>query len=101
VLKPIFVHAHECPLSNGTSTNSLWKSKQVVNLLLQSSHIEMKTEKVTFVIHFLTLCGHLLVKSRCVCVEAVMAYIINEVLLYCFVAAFATGMVLAAASWIG
>ena len=28
-----------------------------------------------------------------------MAYIINEVLLYCFVAAFATGMVLAAASW--
>ena len=33
--------------------------------------------------------------------EAVMAYIINEVLLYCFVAAFATGMVLAAASWIG
>jgi hypothetical protein len=99
VLKPIFVHAHECPLSNGTSTNSLWKSKQVVNLLLQSSHIKMKTEKVTFVIHFLTLCGHLLVRG--VCVEAVMAYIINEVLLYCFVAAFATGMVLAAASWIG
>jgi hypothetical protein len=29
-----------------------------------------------------------------------MAYIINEVLLYCFVTAFATGMVLAAASWI-
>ena len=33
--------------------------------------------------------------------EAVMAYIVNEVLLYCFIAAFATGMVLAAASLIG
>jgi hypothetical protein len=46
----------------------------------------------------LTLCGHLLVKVYLV--EGVMAQVLNEVLLYCCLAAFVTGIVLAAASLI-
>jgi hypothetical protein len=58
------------------------------------------------VIYFLTLCGHPLVKvyldlvQSVPGVEAVMAYVLQELLLYCCLAAFVTGIVLAAATLI-
>jgi cytochrome b561 len=51
------------------------------------------------VINFLTICGHLLVKGVSE-LEAIMAHILHEVLLYCCLAAFVTGIVLAAATLI-
>ena len=60
-------------------------------------HTRARSEKLTLVIHFLTLCGHLLVKVY-LGVEAVMAHVINELLLHCCLAAFVTGIVIAAAS---
>ena len=56
-------------------------------------------KKLMLVINFLTLCGHLLVKAESE-LEVVMAHVINEMLLFCCLAAFVTGIVIAAASLI-
>ena len=74
------------------------KTKRTLNLLLQPGHTPTRSETAPSVIHFLTLCSHLSVNVPGV--EAVMAHIINEVLLYCCGAAFITGIVVAAASLI-
>ena len=63
--------------------NADLKTKQTLNLLLQPRH----TLRSPF--------GQGVPR-----VEAVMAYVLNEVLLYCCLAAFVTGIVLAAASLI-
>jgi hypothetical protein len=74
------------------------KTKRTINLLLQPRHTSARSETARSVIQFLTLCSHL--SAHVPGVEAVMANIINEVLLYCCGAAFITGIVVAAASLI-
>ena len=94
------VHAHEGhpPLNN--ELNAALKTK--INKLL----ICCCSPPNSPCYYFLTLCGRPLVKvyldlgQSVPGVEAVMAYVLQELLLYCCLAAFVTGIVLAAATLI-